>query len=296
MEAHLKRQRDHENGVAIVKPNWPAPTHIIAGTTLRSGGVSHAPYHSLNLATHVDDLLDNVMRNRARLEYAVRQLNPLQADTTEQSPLSWQWLNQTHSSCVIALPESNHLALKKPNDAAISRQANTVCAVLTADCLPILVTDREGSQVAAIHAGWRGLCGGVVANTINALQKNSPTAQPELIAWLGPCIRQSHYEVGGDMRKTVLAAELYANNPMRAALAFEAVEEEKNSPNKYRADLASLAKIALNSAGVFEIYDSELCTVEQDNQFFSYRRDGRTGRIASFIFIAASDHANTASK
>ena len=163
-----------------IKANWPAPANIKAGTTTRAGGVSAAPYASFNLATHVEDKLDNVNQNRSQLRSCLNM------------PNEPQWLEQTHSTVATLLPVKE--AVPKA-DAAYTVQKNVVCAVMTADCLPLLITNTEGTCVAAIHAGWRGMADGILENTIKKL----PVKPESLLVWLGPAIGAEVYEVGEEV-------------------------------------------------------------------------------------------------
>lgn len=234
-----------------LKADWPAPDFVKAGTTLRHGGVSKAPYTSFNLATHVGDELDAVIQNRKML----------------RTPAEPQWLEQVHSADVISLP-TEQIILKA--DAAYSITHNTVCAVMTADCLPLLITDTEGTCVAAIHAGWRGLCNGIIEATIKKL----PVKAESLLIWLGPAIGADVYEVGEEVY------DAFAQQDSKAKQAFTSVSE-----NHWLFDIYAMAKLRLNKLGVTKIYGGDFCTFSDEEQFFSYRRDGVTGRMANLIWI-----------
>lgn len=234
-----------------LQADWPAPDFIKAGTTLRQGGVSLAPYDSFNLASHVGDELDAVNKNRAQLCL----------------PNTPQWLEQIHSSDAILLP-CNETTLKA--DAAYTFENNIVCAVMTADCLPVLITDKQGSCVAAIHAGWRGLCAGIIETTVKKL-----SIEPEsVLIWLGPAIGPSVYEIGEEVYDAFIEADREAKK------AFTATSE-----GHWLFDIYHLAKLRLNSIGVTAIYGGEHCTFSEREKFFSYRRDNVTGRMASMIWI-----------
>ena len=249
----------------IIKPIWPAPAHVIAGVSTRSGGSSQAPYHSLNLAKHVGDNIDDVANNRAYL-----------ALSENSSPQQWQWLEQTHSTIIIEVDKVQNQALHA--DAAFTSQHNTVCTVMTADCLPILLCDAQGSRVAAIHAGWRGLANGIVSNSINAFCNQLPAIKSQAIyAWLGPAIGPDHFEVGVDVK------DAFVNDTMTGQLNAAAFEAQAN--NKYKADIYQLATIALNACGVHHIYGGGFCTVSESERFYSYRREAQTGRMASYIYL-----------
>ena len=234
-----------------LKADWPAPDFIKAGTTLRQGGVSNKPYDSFNLATHVGDELAAVNQNRAALN-------------VPGTPL---WLEQIHSTKAVLLP-SEEIIPKA--DAAYTSEKNVVCTVMTADCLPLLITDRQGSCIAAIHAGWRGLCDGIIEATINKL----PVEPKSLLVWLGPAIGPDVYEVGQEVY------DAFIKDDAEAKHAFIDV-----SDGHWLFDIYQLAKLRLNKMGVSHIYGGEHCTLSEEEQFFSYRRDGVTGRMASLIWI-----------
>ena len=223
--------------------------------TLRAGGNSQGKYNSFNLATHVNDDIDLVNSNRELLDQFL--------------PSSPHWLNQTHGVDVIELPPATFNA-----DASYTRDKNTVCVVQTADCLPLLVTNKKGTIVAAIHAGWRGLLNGVIENTIHKMNM-SPN---ELLVWLGPAISQKHFEVGADVKNG------FCEKDQEAEKAFRAISDQK-----WLADIYHLAKLRLKASGVTEIYGGSVtdnyCTFANEADYFSYRRDGETGRMASLIWI-----------
>ncbi|SUB23426.1 peptidoglycan editing factor PgeF [Avibacterium avium] len=240
-----------------LKPNWTAPANIHAFTTLRQGGVSQAPYDSFNLGDHVGDDKNSVKTNRTLL---------VEQFYLPQFPL---FLNQTHSTRVIRLPyDGNNLDA----DAVYTNQPNQVCLVMTADCLPVLFTNQQGTEVAAAHAGWRGLCDGVLEQTIQQFQ-----AEPqEIIAWLGPAIGQKSFQVGEEVRQQFIAQD------PNAAQAFvpDSIEQ-----GKYLADLYHIARLRLNKLGISQISGGEHCTYLEKTAFFSYRRDKQTGRMASLIWF-----------
>ncbi len=266
----------------IIAPAWPAPANIVAGVTTRDGGQSAGPYASLNLALHVGDDADAVEKNREELISAVNQ----RATQQKMQPLKrWCWLEQTHSSIAIDANSITDQLLQA--DASYSVEPGTACVVLTADCLPILLADRKGRAVAAIHAGWRGLCDGVIGSCIQQLcQATLPQGgrvQPiELLAWLGPAIGPDKFEVGEDVYQG-FANAAFANTQNRAAIADAFLGE--NSNGRYRCDLYQLACVALHGSGVKQIYGGGFCTASQPEQFYSYRRDGNTGRMASFVAL-----------
>lgn len=234
-----------------LKADWPAPDFIRAGTTTRQGGVSKGAYDSFNLATHVGDDRNAVQQNRAKLAV----------------PNQPQWLEQVHSTIVVKLP--NEVQIPKA-DAVYTEEKNQVCAVMTADCLPLLITDTKGSQVAAIHAGWRGLCDGVIEATIRKL-----AADPEsLLVWLGPAIGPDVYEVGKDVYDAFIIKD------SAVKIAFTQVKDKH-----WLFDIYQAAKIRLQGAGVNQVFGGGHCTLTEQDKFYSFRRDKVTGRMASMIWI-----------
>ncbi|MCG9124441.1 peptidoglycan editing factor PgeF [Laribacter hongkongensis] len=235
---------------------WPAPARVRTLVTTRDGGISLAPYASLNLGQHVGDDPAAVAENRARLRACL--------------PAEPFWLNQVHG---IGVQEACADAPDVPPDAdaGLTRQPGVVCAVMTADCLPVLLTDRSGSVVAAAHAGWRGLCNGIIEATIVRMA----VPANDILAWLGPAIGPDAFEVGPEVRTAFMA-----HDPT-AASAFAAIPD-----GKYLADIYLLARQRLNACGVTEVHGGDACTVTERERYFSYRRDGRTGRMASLIWLA----------
>lgn len=240
-----------------LQPNWHAPPNVHGFTTLRHGGVSNVPYDSFNLGDHVGDEENAVKTNRTLL---IKQFN------LPQMPL---FLTQTHSTRVLTLPYSGK---NLEADAAYTTQTNQVCLVMTADCLPVLFTNRQGNAVAAAHAGWRGLCDGILEETVKCFQCSSD----EIIAWLGPAIGRTTFQVGGEV-----VEQFIAQNP-QAESTFIA---DPNTPGKYLGDLYQIAKQRLNQLGINQISGGEHCTYTEKDKFFSYRRDGKTGRMASCIWF-----------
>ncbi len=235
-----------------LEPDWPAPANVHAATTLRWGGVSQGVYSSLNPATHVGDDPYHVQQNR---ELITRRL------ALPAEPL---WLEQVHGNNVV---EANGVHHSLTADASFSHQARTVCAVLTADCLPVLFCTEDGQFVAAAHAGWRGLLAGILSNTLSAM----PTKN--VLVWLGPAIGPNCFEVGPEVR----AAFMQKN--ARFAAAFTA-----HGPTQYLANIYQLTRIELMSVGVTKLYGGTFCTVTDQERFFSYRRDRQTGRMATLIW------------
>lgn len=236
-------------------PDWPAPARVRSLQTLRGGGCSPAPWASFNLGDHVGDDPRRVAANRVRL--------------AERLPAEPLWLTQVHGIAAVDAGQSPKMAAA---DAAFTRQPNTVCAVMTADCLPVLLCDRAGSVVAAAHAGWRGLAGGVLEATV--AQMGVPAG--ELLAWLGPAIGPERFEVGGEVRAAFVAHDA------AAAAAFV-----PGAAGKWLADIYRLARQRLQAAGVVSIGGGEWCTVSDPDRFFSYRRDGTTGRMATLVWLEA---------
>jgi hypothetical protein len=224
--------------------------------TTRVGGVSDAPWGSLNLGDHVNDDPGHVAANRARLR--------------QQLPAEPGWLKQVHSARVVELGrDANPEA-----DASFTRQAAQVCVVLTADCLPVLFCDRAGSVVAAAHAGWRGLADGVLETTVAAMQ----VPPGEVLAWMGAAIGPQAFEVGDDVRQVFVAQHPEA---AEAFLPHPAAVE-----GKWMADIYQLARIRLDHIGVHAIYGGGRCTFSEADTYYSFRRDGVTGRMASLIWLS----------
>jgi YfiH family protein len=248
---------------AWIEPDWPAPAGVRALSTLRSGGVSAAPYASLNLGGHVGDAPEAVAQNRRTLAAAAG------------LPSEPAWLAQVHGVEVADLDAVRHQGISgspPPADAAFTRRAGRVCAILTADCLPILLAADSGDLVAAAHAGWRGLAGGVIEAAVGALG----VAPGRLMAWLGPAIGPQHFEVGPEVREALLQGDSGAQD------AFA-----PNARGRFMADLAALARRRLVSLGVDRIYGGGHCTFADGDRYFSHRRDGITGRQATLIWLEA---------
>lgn len=232
-------------------PDWPAPINIHAGTTLRNGGISLPPYDSLNLAEHVGDAPAAVAENRQQLNLPAKPI----------------WLKQTHSTRIIDATRCTPGQTEA--DGSYTSQPCIICAVLTADCLPLLICNKKGTQVAAVHAGWRGLAAGIIETALEKFTDH----YTELLTWLGPAIGPDHYEVGNEVRGIFLAQQPAART------AFTAQQE------KWRMDIYHLARQRLQALGLTAIYGGNHCTYRQQEQFYSYRRDGITGRMASVIWL-----------
>lgn len=251
----------------LITPQWSAPSNVHSFVTTRFGGVSVAPFESLNLGDHVGDDLVSVANNRA-----------LVSSHLPSQPL---WLAQTHSTRVSTPLSRQYFSAGSSidADASVTNQANEVLAIMTADCLPILFSGADGTVIGAAHAGWRGLCSGVIENTVLEMLQLSPgSSAKDLIAWLGPAIGPQSFEVGQD----VVAAFQDAGTANQST-AFKAIEGKSG---KYLADIYQLARERLRVLGVNKISGGDRCTVMEGEQFFSYRRDGKTGRFATFIWIS----------
>lgn len=244
-------------------PDWPAPANIRAAVTLRSGGHSTGPYSAFNLGAHVGDVEAAVMANRAQLRDEL------------QLPTEPQWLEQIHSDKVI---EARADGTVRTADASIAREPGIVCAVLTADCLPLLLCDRAGSRVAAVHAGWRGLADGIVRNTVTALD----CAPEELLVFLGPAIGPQAFETGVDVLEAFFESAI---DSVHAELIAQSFQPHTEKPLHFRADIYALARAELRQLGVTQVFGGDRCTVSEPENFYSYRRDKTTGRMASLIWI-----------
>lgn len=240
-----------------LRPSWPASPRVRAFTTTRQGGRSAPPWNGLNLAHHVGDDAEAVCHNRALFGAA--------GNLPQHPP----WLNQVHGTTVVTAAAAASGVCQA--DAVVAHQPIEVCAVLTADCLPVLLCDRAGTRVGAAHAGWRGLAAGILEATIDAL--GAP--EHRLLAWLGPAISIRHFEVGEEVR------EIFIRHDPQAVSAFSPAR-----PGHWRASLYRLARQRLAMRGVRYVYGGGLCTYTDAQRFFSFRRDGITGRMASVIWIA----------
>jgi len=243
-----------------IVPDWPAPAHVRAFMTTRAGGASRAPYNSMNPASHVGDDPAAVAENR-RILCADLPAEPL-------------WLNQVHGNCVVDRADGSEPPCA---DASLATELGKVCVVMTADCLPVLFCNRAGTVVAAAHAGWRGLAGGVLEQTVAAMK-----APPgEILAWLGAAIGPDAFEVGDEVRLAFMDQQPLTAVAFRPA--FPGTLDE--APRKWLADIYALARIRLAVAGVTAVYGGGLCTFKDTRRFFSYRRDVATGRMASLIWL-----------
>jgi YfiH family protein len=247
---------------ASITPAWPAPANVHALTTLRTGGYSGAPYASFNLATHTGDDAAAVDRNRALLRDRF------------SLPSEPVWLRQVHSNRVVSACPGG---IGAEADGSWTGSAGCVCAVMTADCLPVLICNREGSRVAAVHAGWRGLHAGVVTNAVRMLESDPA----ELMVWLGPAIGPRAFEVGAEV------FQAFADRNDENTSAFRRTDVQH-----WLCDLYQLARIELFNQGVTSVFGGNECTFTDEQRFYSYRRDGETGRMASLIWLADQDAAN----
>jgi purine-nucleoside/S-methyl-5'-thioadenosine phosphorylase / adenosine deaminase len=243
-----------------IVPDWPAPARVRGLITTRNGGVSQAPFDSMNLATQLDDDPAAVSVNRARLRGCL--------------PAEPCWLQQVHGTRVV---QADAAAPLQEADACVARETGQVCVVMIADCLPVLLCDRAGTTVAVAHAGWRGLSAGVLESTIAAMG----CAPAELLAYLGPAIGPEAFEVGGDVLDAFTRAQ------PRARECFRAKPVPAGASRKWLADLYGLARQRLASAGLRALYGGAGCTFSEPRRFFSHRRDRRTGRQAALIWLAA---------
>ena len=243
----------------MLTPEWPAPRNVRAAFTTRGGGVSVPPFESLNVAAHVGDTASAVDENRRRLRAHL------------QLPAEPSWIEQVHGTDVADLdtvpPEH---AIGFAADAVISRRTNRVCVVQVADCLPVLFAARDGSAVAAAHAGWRGLAAGVLEATV----ANLGIDPSRVVAWLGPAIGREHFEVGAEVRSAFVARDPDATE------AFAA-----NARGRWQCDLAALARRRLEAIRLTRVFDGSCCTYADAARFFSYRRDGQCGRMAALIWL-----------
>ena len=237
---------------------WPAATRVHALTTVRTGGISAPPFDTFNLGNHVGDDPAAVRANRARLH----------ADLA--LPAEPLWLTQVHGTRVVAAAGT---APATEADGSFTDRPGVVCAVLTADCLPVFLCDRAATRVALVHAGWRGLVAGVLEQGLAAM--GIPSGD-QILAWLGPAIGPQAFEVGDEVRQA------FVGRQPEAAMAFQ-----KNTRGRYYADMYTLARLRLAAAGVTQVYGGEYCTYTEHERFFSYRRDGRTGRMAALIWLDA---------
>ena len=238
-----------------IAPDWPAPSRVRAASSTRNGGTSRGPWRTLNLADHVADDRDAVRRNRERLRIELG------------LPEEPRWLDQRHGARVVEAPGAPNRA---PADGTVAREPGIVCAVLSADCMPVLLCDRDATVVAALHAGWRGIAAGIVEAGVGAV--GDPA---RLMAWIGPAIGSVRYEVGPEVRDAMLAGDVGAHGAFRPS----------GAPGKWLADLECLVRRRLARCGVHSVHGGGACTASDPARFFSHRRDGVTGRMATLVWL-----------
>ncbi|MDT8399072.1 MAG: peptidoglycan editing factor PgeF [Pseudomonadales bacterium] len=250
-----------------LRPDWPAVAKVQALVTTRRGGFSSGDFASFNLALHVGDDARHVELNRARLQTEIGTEYPL------------HWIRQVHGTRVWKLDRDAVSTSLPEADAIYTREPGQACAILTADCLPVFFCSRDGREIALAHAGWRGLAGGILEATLACFQ-NAPDA---ILAWFGPAIGPAHFEVGAEVRERFMMA---SSTGLQQQLA-PAFTRSARHADKWRADLYRLARVRLRAAGLEDIYGGELCTFSDNDNFYSYRRQPRTGRMASVIYKTA---------
>ncbi|WP_185231884.1 peptidoglycan editing factor PgeF [Teredinibacter franksiae] len=264
-----------EQGNSILRPTWPLPSGVNAFVTTRHGGVSDGAFDSNNLGLHVGDDVKAVEVNRRKL--------------LSHLPSEPMWLNQTHSTRVIQPRPSMRLSTKMPPnaDGVFTRESGQVCAVMTADCLPVLFCAEDGSEIAAVHAGWRGLANGILPAALLAFRSRPH----RIMAYLGPAISALHFVVGVDVYRAFGEAGRARGYASMVDSAFRLVDpvvgenrRALDSGAKLHADLFRLARLELESLGVSQVFGGDLCTYSDQSRFYSYRRDGRTGRFTTLIW------------
>lgn len=242
----------------MIIPDWPTPARVRALSTTRLGGQSLRPYDSFNLAQHVGDNLADVNANRATLK---------QLAGYSDEPA---WLEQVHGDVIVNAAEIKNTVKA---DASFTTATNSICVVMTADCLPVLFCDKNGKGVAAAHAGWQGLAGGVLEATVQRLSDELACSTTDIFAWLGPAIGPAAFEVGSEVREIFIAQHDVVS-------AFS-----ETRPQHWLMDIYAIARKRLNTVGVVEISGGQFCTYRDEQQFFSYRRDDHCGRMASLIWL-----------
>jgi polyphenol oxidase len=250
------------NKLDFIFPDWPAPKNVHALQTNRNKGYSHAPYDSFNLGDHVKDNPQHVAQNRQLLEPYL--------------PSEPVWLHQVHGTHVV---DAANTSCVPDADASYAMRNNVVCVTMTADCLPVLLCDTAGTVVSAVHAGWRGLCDGTLEASIHAVCKAANIESNQLMAWLGPAIGPNAFEVGAEVRAQFMAID------KKSEATFKP-HGDNQEQNKWLCDIYQIATQRLNNLGVNKIYGGDLCTYTDKENFFSFRRDGETGRMATLIWLA----------
>ncbi|MCU7939137.1 MAG: peptidoglycan editing factor PgeF [gamma proteobacterium symbiont of Bathyaustriella thionipta] len=251
----------------IIIPSWNAPKNVKSLLTTRQGGFSQTPFSSFNLAEHVNDLPENVKKNRQQL------LTWLPAEPV--------WLNQIHSDKVVNASRS---IMGIDADGSYTTETDCVSVVMTADCLPVLICNQQGTVVAAVHAGWRGLLNGILEEAVEKLLSAVQCQPEDLLVWLGPAIGPEKFEVGEEVRQVFFkkSSAYHLQDKKSIEQCFIPVSNKKN---KYLANIYQLAKVRLSRQGVENISGGNYCTYTEKDKFFSYRRDGITGRMASLIWL-----------
>jgi YfiH family protein len=249
------------DGLGWLYPDWDVPNNVVAMSTVRFPGSSEGSYNGCNLATHVGDNLDHVSKNRKALANSL------------PDGVEFKWLNQVHGTNLVEVNKLDPLVIA---DASFTQAVGVACCILTADCLPILLTTRMGNIVAAVHAGWRSLAGGVLEKTVSRLA----TSSSDVMAWLGPAIGPCHFEVGKEVRELFLKS---AHEETKNQLA-ECFQPSKHQ-NKFMADLYQIARVKLSTLGVNAVFGGGLCTYCQEDDFYSFRRENPTGRMATLIYL-----------
>ena len=247
---------------AVIHPQWPVPKQVKAIITTRAGGVSPPPWSSFNLATHVGGSELNVRQNRQKLQ------------SYWGNDLRAQWLNQTHSTQVVEFSGGNNTELVGDADAIFTRSEKRICAVLTADCLPVLLCDAGATTVAACHAGWRGLGAGILENTLDEFT----VPREDILAFLGPAIGPKYFQIGEDV------LEYFSQNGQK--LDYKKIfSPSLHARGKFFMDIYEAARQILNNQGLKQVYGGDFCTYRESEQFYSYRRDKACGRMASCIWL-----------
>ena len=250
--------------VTCVAPDWQGPANVTAFTTTRLGGVSQPPFDAMNLGLHVGDDEQSVVENRRRLQQSLG------------LPSQPHWLAQTHSTDICAIRHEYNGAIN--GDGSYTQCMDTVLAVLTADCLPIVISDSKGTQLAVVHAGWRGMANGIIENAMNHFSTSD-----DKHAWLGPAIGAERFEVGDDV------LDAFMQNHKSHAEFFNPVNKPINKPGKYMADLYAIARAELKRSGCSSVSGGEHCTYTESGLFHSHRRDGtKSGRMATVAWLSPS--------
>jgi polyphenol oxidase len=253
-----------------LQPDWPAPANVQAFVTTRVGGVSPAPWDSLNLGTHVGDNLARVRHNRALLRAALPEVR------------RFQWLNQVHGTRLVDVAPGASYLRRRTADAAAVYAPGDAAIVMTADCLPVFFCATNGSAAAVAHAGWRGLLAGILENTVAGLARSGTLQPSQLLVWMGPAIAGCHFEVGDEVRQAFIDdGQRRGIDPRLLVSAFTA----SSQANKWMMDIYQVARLRLQAIGLTAVYGGDFCTVCDHQRFYSYRRDGVTGRMANLIYL-----------